>query len=929
MLMATFRREQRLARRAYLLHLQITFDSEIAEGRASCDELVFFPTESECIAEAWENYLFEHIMQFDEDQAHLLVSFRSSLTIEPQHPDNFDRVLSLARTAALWSGLRRVYFGEREIDSPPAQDMVGLAPDLPHDQAVTALRAEITMLQQRAAAARQLDSVPPDDGRPPLPFRRDEDDDSPPSGRTLQALLGSTGVPVCSSGGASEGSSLPSKPHGDDGGSQLDASVYFYGSTIGAFISPDLSDQNEMAHDAGSQSEVSVSFSGPNESTRSFYDAHGNAVWATPRSLIHDPYVVSTPPFDHSGGSSMSSLFSPRSPRSVALVLSRVPVFLTRRVFRRIMAAKESIFKYGTFVPKNDREAESSPEAARWKAGRDLEWMRLEQHGTFDGDWTWDKVREAFPLYQRTDVGFLFYVYDFKFSGEHRVRLVFDGSRQSASTYSETYAPTVRAESVRLFHIVCVEEGYHIGQYDVPQAFLKANIDHDIFAYPPKGQGLFPGQILKLRRALYGGKQSAFLWFQMMNLFLLELGFTPSPLDACFYRRSDAILILYCDDLRIGASSEVLSALHESFLGRFEVTTAPGNRFLGMDTVHDLDAGYLKLSMSSYIEMTVDRFKNFDLRQGFPFREIVGCLLWITLGVMGPELLRVKDLARKSNSFNEADYRDSLKVLDRIYARRKHGIVIYRNAAGRELVPASSRPPKPGSILMEGPPPDVGTIIDDSANELTHQALCKGKAFNSSFLPLTYSVDDADNVDLQRVLLPVNSRYSLVVFADASFAVGATKQSVTGYVVFLNGSPLLWGSLKQTIVVDSSCSAEFVAASVACKQLIHAENMVGFLGFSCPKPYRMYTDSMACLHIATNPARLGNVRHLQIRYHLVRCYVCLGDVAMYYCITEEMIADLLTKIVSGAQDQRLSLRFYSLFPGSDKMVLGAVVSFST
>jgi hypothetical protein len=135
--------------------------------------------------------------------------------------------------------------------------------------------------------------------------------------------------------------------------------------------------------------------------------------------------------------------------------------------------------------------------------------------------------------------------------------------------------------------------------------------------------------------------------------------------------------------------------------------------------------------------------------------------------------------------------------------------------------------------------------------------------------------------------------------------------------------------LKQTIVVDSSCSAEFVAASVACKQLIHAENMVGFLGFSCPKPYRMYTDSMACLHIATNPARLGNVRHLQIRYHLVRCYVCLGDVAMYYCITEEMIADLLTKIVSGAQDQRLSLRFYSLFPGSDKMVLGAVVSFST
>ncbi len=164
--------------------------------------------------------------------------------------------------------------------------------------------------------------------------------------------------------------------------------------------------------------------------------------------------------------------------------------------------------------------------------------MRLEQHGTFDGDWTLEKLSTAFPLYARSDIGFLFYVYDFKFSGEHRVRLVFDGSRQSASTYSDTYAPTVRAESVRLFHIVCVEEGYHIGQYDVPQAFLKANIDHDIFAHPPKGQSQYPGQILKLRRALYGGKQSAYLWFQMMNIFLLELGFKPSSLDSCFLSSS-------------------------------------------------------------------------------------------------------------------------------------------------------------------------------------------------------------------------------------------------------------------------------------------------------------------------------------------------------------------------------------------------------
>jgi hypothetical protein len=167
----------------------------------------------------------------------------------------------------------------------------------------------------------------------------------------------------------------------------------------------------------------------------------------------------------------------------------------------------------------------------------------------------------------------------------------------------------------------------------------------------------------------------------------------------------------------------------------------------------------------------------------------------------------------------------------------------------------------------------------------------------------------------------VNSRYRLIVYADASFAIGEHKQSVSGFIIFLNGVPILWGSLKQTIVVDSSCSAEFVAASIGCKQLLQAENMVGFFGFSCPKPYRFYTDSTACLHIATNPSKLGNVRHLQIRYHLVRCCVSLGDIDMVYCITEEMIADLFTKLVMAMQDTRLTVRFYSLIPEMHDFVI--------
>ncbi len=80
-------------------------------------------------------------------------------------------------------------------------------------------------------------------------------------------------------------------------------------------------------------------------------------------------------------------------------------------------------------------------------------------------------------------------------------------------------------------------------------------------------------------------------------------------------------------------------------------------------------------------------------------------------------------------------------------------------------------------------------------------------------------------------------------------------------------------------MVDSTCSAEYVAASVCCKQMMHVENMVQFLDFTCPRPYKLYTDSQACLKISTNAFKMGMVRHLEIRYHLIRCIVLSGDVA--------------------------------------------------
>jgi hypothetical protein len=80
-------------------------------------------------------------------------------------------------------------------------------------------------------------------------------------------------------------------------------------------------------------------------------------------------------------------------------------------------------------IPRNDTEADKSPEAARWISGRTLEWIRLNQATTFDGQWSWKKVQQRYPNYLKSDIGHMFFIYDYKYSGEHRVRLVFDGSK--------------------------------------------------------------------------------------------------------------------------------------------------------------------------------------------------------------------------------------------------------------------------------------------------------------------------------------------------------------------------------------------------------------------------------------------------------------------------------------------------------------------
>jgi hypothetical protein len=78
-----------------------------------------------------------------------------------------------------------------------------------------------------------------------------------------------------------------------------------------------------------------------------------------------------------------------------------------------------------------------------------------------------------------------------------------------------------------------------------------------------------------------------------------------------------------------------------------------------------------------------------DLSKGLPYRNLVGCLMWIACSVFGTILVKVKELARHCNAYTEKEYNLALKLLHSLDPST--GIVFLRGGAYRERVPQLSR----------------------------------------------------------------------------------------------------------------------------------------------------------------------------------------------------------------------------------------------
>ncbi|KAE8245646.1 hypothetical protein A4X03_0g7461 [Tilletia caries] len=121
---------------------------------------------------------------------------------------------------------------------------------------------------------------------------------------------------------------------------------------------------------------------------------------------------------------------------------------------------------------------------------------------------------------------------------KYKSRLVARGFTQVQGVdFEETFAPTSRLQILRLFCALVAVLDMDLHQIDFETAYLNANLTHDIYMLPPDGVELEPHQVLKLRRALYGLKQSAHDWYAVLRDSLKTFGFEQCALDPTIHVR--------------------------------------------------------------------------------------------------------------------------------------------------------------------------------------------------------------------------------------------------------------------------------------------------------------------------------------------------------------------------------------------------------
>ena len=87
---------------------------------------------------------------------------------------------------------------------------------------------------------------------------------------------------------------------------------------------------------------------------------------------------------------------------------------------------------------------------------------------------------------------------------KYKARLVARGfTQEKGFDFNETYSPTVKRPTLRVFMTIAVQFGLHVHQMDMKCAILNGQLEEEIFMQQPKGFEDGTSKVCKLQKSLY------------------------------------------------------------------------------------------------------------------------------------------------------------------------------------------------------------------------------------------------------------------------------------------------------------------------------------------------------------------------------------------------------------------------------------------
>ena len=511
--------------------------------------------------------------------------------------------------------------------------------------------------------------------------------------------------------------------------------------------------------------------------------------------------------------------------------------------------------------PSNFKDAVAGSEKDQW-----MEAMTNEIESLREND-VWDLV----PLPPGRKAIGCKWIYKVKRDADGNIerfksRLVAQGfSQKYGIDYDETFSPVVRFESIRTIIALAAQYGLKLHQMDVKTAFLNGELKEEIYMRQPDGftaTGDEKTYVCKLKRSLYGLKQSARCWNSELDKQLRAMGFSQLNSDPCVYIKDNGgevfIIAVYVDDLILGGDdSGEIKDVKRSISDKFRMEDMGQlHHFLGVKVVQCDNPTRIWIGQPAYIVELLQRFK---------------------MDNSNP----VDTPADPGTKLKKADENEKMCEKD-----------VYQSAVGTLL------------YLSTRTRPDIAYAVGSVARYSANPSSQHWSAVKRIMRYLRGSAEFG-------VMYVQGEQSELMGYSDSDWAGDLDdRKSTSGYVFLLSGAAVSWRSKKQSCVALSTAEAEYMALASAAQESVWMERLVSSIitGIDTSKGIVIFEDNQSAIGMSEHQSYHGRTKHVDIKYHFIREQVAANRVRLRYCKSCDMIADILTKALCGPQFKKLRAR---------------------